>query len=817
MVATLLCASGQRLMSVLVFVLLLMGASCGQEISKVNSNFVADVSHYGDGIMRLVLKPTSDWFYQVESVIMRDAVGGTLNSTCSGTSCITYSKHCTLRTSTEAEKFTASYQCNDIELSTVKIALQNMESPTVHLSFPTSRRLYGIPEHAMDLTLKGNTTYSMYNTDAFQYRINDPQPLYGSIPFLLAHSKEASTGILFLNSAGMKVEVVTEGILGCKWSTEAGLVDLFFFPGSTPALVQQQHASITGNTAMPPYFSLGYHQCRWNYRSTDDCLAVDQGFDKHNLPYDVLWLDIEHTDNKKYFTWDKYVFPDPKALVESLVAKGRKLVTIKDPHVKVEDGYYVHDEATKGDYYIKDSSGESPYRAQCWPGRSSWVDFYNKRARDWYATLFRHDRYEAGSHDVHSWVDMNEPSVFEGPEKTIHRDAKHVSDSGKLVENRYIHNMYSLYNVMAVHQGHIESSRGLPYVMRPFILTRSFFSGSQRYAAMWTGDNMAKWDHLQNSFPELLSLSVSNYVFVGADIGGFFFDPSEELFVRWMQAGVFYPFMRSHSHLETKRREPWVYGEVATDRIRAALALRYSLVPYLYTQFLHSHKNGTIIMRPLFYEFPHEESFYDEQYTFMFGPSLLVSPVLNPGEQEKSIPIPSGSKWYSYSTGEVVPPGSFRMPVDMDTIPMFIRGGHIIPAKLRMRRATFSTKQDPFTLYVALNDQGNSVGDLFIDDGETFNFEHGGFIHRRFALTHDRLTSSPFPGTSKSLTFTVTNRVERIVIFGFQGKPEKVLVEEIKGHVATGREIEFEIQGGSLILRNPDVLVSDDWSIFLKR
>ncbi|PWV01516.1 putative alpha glucosidase II subunit [Trypanosoma cruzi] len=789
------------------------------EVVKLGSNVFLDVSDYGSGVLRLSLKPLTKSFYEVKDVVVREPEAGNIGSTCEGVSCTINSGQCVMKTSVTEEVFHASYECHGSVLSSMEVPLSLFEEPSVAFKFPSARRLYGIPEHATDLSLHGNATYAMYNNDAFQYAINDPQALYGTIPFLLAHSSKISTGVLFLNSAGMRVEVQEGELIGCQWTVECGLVDVFFFPGPTPSMVQKQHASITGNTMLPPYFSLGYHQCRWNYRSTNDCLNVDQGFDRHNLPYDCLWLDIEHTDGKKYFTWDKHNFPEPKLLVNALASKGRKLVTIKDPHVKRESGYFVHEEALKGNHYVKNADGTDAYEGKCWPGASSWIDFYNKRTRDWYATFFHHDRYEGGTHDVHSWVDMNEPSVFELKDKTIHRDAKHTSDTGDLLDNKYLHNMYSLYSLMSVYQGHIESSKGLDHVKRPFILTRSFFSGAQRYAAMWTGDNMAKWDHLQNSIPEMLSLSVSNYVFCGADIGGFFFEPDEELFVRWFQAGVFYPFMRAHAHLETKRREPWMFGDIATDRIRTALALRYSLLPYLYTQFFVSHKTGSTILRPLFYEFPHDEKLYDEQYTFMFGPALLASPVLHQGATEKNVTVPSGSIWYSYATGEVVHPGVFHMNLDMDSIPLFIRGGHIVPAKLRMRRNTFSARHDPFTLYVALNEHGNSDGELFVDDGESFNYELGAYARRQFSFTENRLSCMAHPETMSHTSSLpgVRNTVERIVIFGYSGRLKRVILQEAGAAIGVGREVDYEIQGATLVLRKPDVLIRDDWTIILER
>lgn len=799
--------------------LFLLALACvgAKEIARLDSQTALDVRSYGAGILRLTLRPLTESFYEVEDVVVRDAEEGGIESTCEELRCVVRSGSCVITTNVAEETFHATHKCGDFVLTSVQVSLATIEKPSVTFTFPSARRLYGIPEHATDLALRKNTTYYMHNTDAFQYTIGSAQALYGAIPFLLAHSVNVSTGVLFLNSASMTVEVLGGDDVACKWDAVVGLVDLFFFPGPTPSMVEKQHASITGSTLMPPYFSLGHNQCRWNYRSTKDCLSVDEGFDKHNLPYDVLWLDIEHTDKKKYFTWDKHNFPEPKLLVSALASKKRKLVTIKDPHVKRESGYFVYDEAKEGKHFVKSSDGQGDHEGKCWPGDSLWVDFYNKRTRDWYATLFHHERYEGGSHDVHTWVDMNEPSVFDGPEKTIHDDVLHTSDSGKLVANKYLHNMYSLYSVMAAYQGHIETSKGPTDVKRPLILTRSFFSGSQRYSAMWTGDNMARWDHLQNSFPELLSLSVSNYPFCGADVGGFFFEPSEELFVRWMQAGIFYPFLRAHAHLETKRREPWTFGDNATNRIRNALALRYSLLPYLYTQFFHSNRTGSIILRPLFYEFPHDETLYDEQYTFMFGPALLASPVLVENMMEKDVVLPAGNVWYSYPTGEAAPTGILRMNVDMDTIPLFFRGGYIVPAKLRLRRNVPSAQHDPFTLYVALNERGNSEGELFVDDGESFNYQLGEYIHRRFTFTENRLTCTTHPETtSLQSSIQVDNLVERVIIFGYKGQLKRVLVAMASQAISEGRGIRHQFQGGTLVLHKPDLPIRDDWSIILE-
>ncbi|CAD2222220.1 alpha 1,3-glucosidase [Angomonas deanei] len=516
----------------------------------------------------------------------------------------------------------------------------------------------------------------------------------------MAYSGASSSGVLFLNTAGMNVKIHDDFVL---WEAEVGVTDLFLIPGPTPAEVQRRHAFLTGSTFLPPYFSLGYHQCRWNYLSINDCLAVDEGFDLHSIPYDVLWLDIEHTNKKEYFTWDSDEFADPLLLVEALASKGRKLVTIKDPHIRADPSYNVYREGMAENYFVKSADGVEDYVAKCWPGRSVWADVINNRTRSWYKEFFRSAFSPAPFDNVYTWVDMNEPAVFEGEGSTMHKNAIHYTNDNTTVEHRYVHNVYSFFSALTAYEGMLDTQAPSSERKRPFVLTRSFFAGSQRYAAVWNGDNMARWDHLENTIPELLSLSMSNVPFVGADVGGFLFDTEETLFVRWMQSAVFYPFMRGHAHVETKRREPWTFSPYATEIIRSAIALRYALLPYLYTTFRDAHKNGNIVLRPLVYEFPLSEELREEQHTFMFGPSILVQPIVAKEVKTITTTFPPGV-WYAYHTGEALYK-QHTMPVELSTMPVYLRGGHIVPMKLRLRRSSHAARFDPFTLFVALDDE----------------------------------------------------------------------------------------------------------------
>jgi alpha 1,3-glucosidase len=823
----------RHVLSVVLTLALVFTAALGSTVLVpfVEQQLTVRVRSYAGGVLRIQIVPTDNTdFYEVTDVIVaKEEESGLLhNCDASEPSCVIRhpASSSSLRLTRSGAQLDVLYEVNGLPAATATIPVEK-DKPAASLTFPRASRLYGIPQHAVDLALKKGLKYQLYNLDVFHYKLDDPGGIYGSIPFLMAYSTKFTTGALFLNSAEAHVLVEEGGATKATWSAEVGLVDVFLFPGSTPSAVQRQHALLTGPTLLPPQFSLGYHQCRWNYRSSSDCLDVDNGFDTHNIPYDVLWLDIEHADSKKYFTWDLHNFPEPEKLINAIAAKGRKMVTIKDPHIKREGGYHVHDEAVKYNYYVKTESG-SDYEGHCWPGTSSWVDFYNAKARQWYATLFKLDRYSGATGDLWTWIDMNEPSVFNSHQVTMDRDAVHSSADGRKVKHRYVHNMYGYYHTMAAYEGHLLVSGNPPQTSkRPFILTRSFFSGSQRYAAMWTGDNMAQWDHLQKSLPMLLSLNIANYPFVGADVGGFFFNTEAELMVRWMQAAVFYPFFRGHAHLETKRREPWLFGDDATNHIRAAISLRYSLITYLYTVFFRANRDGEIVIRPLFYEFPHEEGLEEEQSTYMFGPALLVRPITQQAASSYTVNLPGSSVWFDFFTGKKHGGGTPSFPCALSTIPLFLRAGYIVPTKQRLRRSSAAMVLDPLTLYVALNDQKNSQGEVFIDDTESFEYQHGSYVHRVFTFTAGQLTNAEAPRQGKSL-FTTAVQVERIVFYGLDALPTSVtaVIAPVAASAGPGvpaqqvvgaRVLEFAAGGepGSLTVHRVNLPAQAEWTISL--
>lgn len=472
--------------------------------------------------------------------------------------------------------------------------------------------LYGIPQHAESHQLKNTRdgeAYRLYNLDVYGYKIHDKLGIYGSVPYLLAHKVGRTLGIFWLNASETLVEINTEpaikytltqmGPVAAKqkvesrtdvhWMSESGIIDVFLLTGPTPSDIFKQYSYLTGTQAMPPLFSLGYHQCRWNYEDEQDVKAVDAGFDEHDIPYDVMWLDIEHTEGKRYFTWDKKRFPNPKRMQELLRSKKRKLVVISDPHIKIDPDYSVYAKAKEQGFFVKNHEG-GDFEGVCWPGLSSYLDFTNPKVREWYSSLFAFPVYQGSTDILYIWNDMNEPSVFRGPELTMQKNAIHHGNW----EHRELHNLYGFYQQMATAEGLIQRAKGKE---RPFVLTRSFFAGSQKYGAVWTGDNTAEWSYLKISIPMLLTLSITGISFCGADVGGFIGNPEAELLVRWYQAGAYQPFFRGHATMNTKRREPWLFGEEYTRPIREAMRERYALLPYWYSLFYSAHVASQPIMR----------------------------------------------------------------------------------------------------------------------------------------------------------------------------------------------------------------------------
>ncbi|XP_030462520.2 probable glucan 1,3-alpha-glucosidase [Syzygium oleosum] len=707
------------------------------------------------------------------------------------------------------------------------------QSISFDVSFYGADFVYGIPEHATSLALKPtrgpgiehSEPYRLFNLDVFEFVHESPFGLYGSIPFMISHGKaRGSSGFFWLNAAEMQIDVLGEGWdadsgialpssqkrVDTFWMSEAGIVDAFFFIGPGPKDVVKRYVSVTGMPAMPQLFATAYHQSRWNYRDEEDVENVHSKFDEHDIPCDVLWLDIDHTDGRRYFTWDKVSFPHPEEMQRKLAAKGRHLVTIVDPHIKRDGSYFIHKEASKNGYYIKDASGND-FDGWCWPGSSSYLDMLNPEIRSWWADRFSFENYVGSTPSLYIWNDMNEPSVFNGPELTMPRDALHYGG----VEHRELHNANGLYFHMATSDGLLKRGNGND---RPFVLARAFFAGSQRYGAIWTGDNTADWDQLRVSVPMVLALGLTGISFTGADVSGYFGNPEPELFVRWYQLAAYYPFFRGHAHQDTKRREPWSFGERNTELVRDAIRTRYMLLPFFYTLFREANVTGVPVLRPLWMEFPFDEATFDKDEAFMVGNSLLVQGIFTERAKHVSVYLPGKESWYDLRTGTAyLGSKTHKLEASEDHVPAFQRAGTIIPRRDRFRRSTTQMVNDPYTLVIALNSSQAAEGELYIDDGKSFEFKHGAYIHRRFVFTEGKLTSlNMAPATSGNLPFKSECIIGRIILLGHAGGPKNALIEpgNLKAQIEFGPLLlQGRSSSGVLTIRKPGIRIADDWTI----
>lgn len=697
------------------------------------------------------------------------------------------------------------------------------------ISFPRSSHVFGLPEHASSLELKAtlgegahySDPYRLYNLDVFEYELDETMALYGYVPLVVSQSVATGTcGVFWFNPTETFVDVMSDGSDNGKtthWISESGIIDTFLLPGPTPADMYRQYAILTGTAPVPPMFSLGYHQCRWNYKDERDVYQVHSKFEELDYPYDVLWLDIEHTDGKRYFTWDENLFPHPVEMQQKLASQGRRMVTIIDPHIKRDDGYPIHKEATSKGLYIKDKDGKKDYDGWCWPGSSSYLDFTNSKVRSWWADQFAYNKYQGSTSTLFTWNDMNEPSVFNGPEVTMQKDLRNLDG----VEQREWHNLYGILFQRATGEGQIRRNHPDEDV-RPFVLTRSFFAGSQRYGAIWTGDNAAEWSHLEIASPMLLSLNVAALSFVGADVGGFFGNTDAELMTRWMQAGAYQPFFRGHAHHDSNRREPWLFGDETMVRLRRAAMARYALLPFWYTVFREAEATGMPVMRTMWMQYPRVESLFATEDQYMIGSCLLVKPVTAPNVVQSTVQFPIVDTWYDVDTMKVISASgkgekavaTITVKSDIDKIPVYQRGGSVIPRKLRLRRSAMLMKNDPYTLYVALDKDEMASGNLYMDDEESFGYERRGeFAEASFSadLKNGSISNTVHvgPGWVPIVDGLKSHRmVERIVIMGVKKSPKTIAGGE-------GGTIDFEYDSTSkvLVLRKPLVSALEPWQI----
>jgi alpha-glucosidase len=655
----------------------------------------------------------------------------------------------------------------------------------------------------------GGYNYAMWNTDTYTHD-SSTDPLYVSVPFFMVMRQGQAHGIFLDNTWRSFFDVGHDypGLL--TFGANGGDLDYYFINGPDPKRVIERYTALTGRMPLPPLWALGYNQCRYSYYPESRVRLVADEFREEKIPADVMWLDIDYQNNYKPFTWNTARFPDPEKMITDLRAQHFHVVCILDPHPKAEKGYAPYDQGIAGNYFVKNPDG-SVFEGPVWPshaaqapGPSVFPDFSNAAARQWWGTLYA-GLLDYGISGI--WNDMDEPSVFDTPSGTMPSDLVFNSD-GDPATGAEIHNVYGQLMSRATFEG---LSRLRPND-RPFVLTRASFAGGQRYATLWTGDSASDWTSMRQSLSMLLGLGLSGFPFCGSDIGGFVGAPSGELYTRWLQFGVFCPFMRSHSDAGSPSKEPWAFGYRYEIVNRQAIELRYELLPYIYNVMEQASETGLPALRPLFLEFPDDARVAAIDDEFLFGANLLVAPVLHEGVAERDVYLPDGT-WFDYWTGKPYAGGTtIQMPVTLDSIPMFVRAGGFL---FRQPVVQSTAEMPGNVLEVLVAPAKESESDLYEDDGQTLAFRDGQFMKRHFRQMSNghRITieiSAP-SGTYRPakrnliLQLWTDSRPRSVQLEG--GKPlQRIAISELNSDAMANAPSGWSFDAGLLTVKSPDPL-----------
>lgn len=608
------------------------------------------------------------------------------------------------------------------------------------LQIPASACFYGLGQRTTGLDRRGGS-YVNWNTDPRTYGPGD-DPVNLCLPFFLALHSGGRQGYGFLleNTARSRFDLGQSDPETLIIEVEDETLAYEFFYGPALTTVLERYTERTGRTPLFPLWALGYHQSRWSYFPEERVRRLAHDFREiHHVPCDAIHLDIHYMDGYRCFTWDRERFPDPARLIADLHAQGFKVVTIIDPGVKADRRYGIFQDGLERAAFCRYPDGRL-FIGPVWPGNCAFPDFTDPRVREWWGGLHR-SLVDAGVDGI--WDDMNEPSLFGEDGATIPGPVCHDLD-GEGGDHRRAHNVYGLSMARATAEG---LARLAP-ARRPFVLTRSGWAGSQRFAAHWTGDNRSTWESLRLTLPMVLGLGLSGIAFTGADVGGFAGFPSGELFVRWLQLGIFFPFLRAHTVFDSHDQEPWSWGEPYLSINRETIRLRYRLLPYLYTALWQCTQSGMPIARPLLLAFQDDPATFALEDQFLCGDALLVAPVLEAGATKRTVYLPAGT-WYDFWSDALYEgAANVEAAAPLERIPLFVRAGSVVPMvfvgqddiPLHTEALLQARPAEPLTLHVyPPAGSGQCAGErdswLYEDDGESMAYRRGEYRLTRFILS----------------------------------------------------------------------------------
>ncbi len=593
------------------------------------------------------------------------------------------------------------------------------DSRNAHFLLRTPGELhYGLGEKAGPLERSGRR-YEMRNLDALGYDAAHTDPLYKHIPFTITDRPGAGALGLFYDNLStcwfdMGNEVDNYHAAFRAYRAEDGDLDYYLSWAPDVLNVVKQHHRLIGGTAFMPRWGLGYSGSSMAYTDAGDGQAQVEGFlshiGVHDIPCDSFQMSSGYTaigPRRYVFNWNVDRFPDARSMGARFAAARVKLIANIKP-VLLDDHPLYEAAATMG-LFVADSETGAPQTSAFWDGYGSHLDFTNPETIAWWQDNVARQLLDVGIGST--WNDNNEYEVWD--------DGAQCNGFGAAIDIGLIRPLHGMLMTRASHE---VQSRNVPD-KRPYLISRCAAPGTQRYAQSWTGDNRTGWDTLRWNIPMGLGLSLSGFYNIGHDVGGFAGPkPGPELFLRWVQNGIFHPRFTIHSwNDDGTANEAWMHPEV-TDHIRDAIRLRYRLLPYVYTALYRAVSEGEPILRPLFLDAPDDVACRGRETEFLLGPDLLVATVIEEGAQTRAVYLPrNATGWCDFHTGAWHAPGTLlSVPVTMSSIPLFVRAGAVLPLSGPVSRAGGDQDgQRTFRVYPQPATAPAMQSLAYDDDGET--------------------------------------------------------------------------------------------------
>ena len=620
------------------------------------------------------------------------------------------------------------------------------------LTLSEQAAVYGLGEMPRGINKRG-WHYITNNTDESRHS-EDKLSFYGAHNFLLVRDGSTCFG-LFVDFPGKvyyDIGYTRHDLF--SFHTETPDYDLYLLSGGNENAICKEFRTLIGRSYIPPKWAFGLAQSRWGYKTEEDVREVARQYKEHDLPLDMICMDIEYMQDYADFTVNKERFPDLTKLSADLKAQGIRLVPIIDAGVRIDPNDPTCTEGLEKGYFCKKADG-TPFVAAVWPGKAYFADFLRPEVREWFGHKYK-TLTDCGIEGF--WNDMNEPSLFYSPERlraflndmAALREKDNIEQEefflrviggamglmnspadyasfyhevdGQKVRHNQVHNLYGGSMTRAAGEAFADLRPG----QRTLLYSRSSFIGSHRYGGIWLGDNNSSWAQLLANIQMMPSVQMCGFLYSGADLCGFSSDTTPDLALRWLEFGLLTPLMRNHSAVGTRMQEYYRFPEVL-PAVRNMIRLRYALLPYLYSEFMKAALENTSYFRPLAFDYPDDPDAREVEDQLLLGEGLMAAPVYVQNAHGRHVYLPEPMKLLRLRAvddydEEILPAGHHYIRCALDEVLLFLRPGHIVPVA-QPANNTSELDDASLTLWSFLPDGESAEYRMYRDDGVTTEYE----------------------------------------------------------------------------------------------